>query len=161
MAEFAAAASGGGLASLEVQCCKGLAEYYSSYKSCDQQIEATYKEIEILTNIFGVLERALSQHYTDQAQEATIKQIESNLTACQERVGILQTYLESCRNVGATSDSSVQLQRVKTPALFPFREKTLRLLRENVQSLRDDLQLALETLQLYVSIMLCPAPCSL
>ena len=83
MAEFAAAASGAGLASLGVQCCNGLAEYYASYQTYDEQIGAAQEGIQVLTTTnFEVLERVISQYASDLAYEAAIRQVETILTLC-------------------------------------------------------------------------------
>ena len=144
MAEFAAVASGAGLASFGLQCCKGLAVYYSSYKAYDEQIRATHEEIDILTNLFRRLEHILSGVPVDPAQVSSVKQVEGILGSCRGRLQTLQDVLHKCQSITLSNTSSARLQRIKSQALFPFKEQTLLTLRENVHSLRENLQLALQ-----------------
>ena len=144
MAEIAAVASGAGLASFGLQCCKGLAVYYSSYKAYDERIGATHEEIEILTNLLQNLENILSRNPVDPVQASSVKQVESILDPCRARLQKLQDVLDKCQSVASPNNKLVKLQRIKSKALFPFKEQTLLTLRENVHSLRGDLQLALQ-----------------
>lgn len=144
MAELAAVASGAGLASFGVQCCKGLAVYYSSYKAYDEQIGATHEEIEILTKLFQSLEHVLSRIPVDPVQASSVKQVESILDPCRVRLQKLQDVLDGCQSIARPNKKSARLQRIKSKASFPFKEQTLLSLRENVRSLREDLQLALQ-----------------
>lgn len=143
MAEFAAFASGAGLASFGLQCCKGLASYYSSYKAYNEQIGATHEEIEILTSLFQRLEHVLSRILVDPAQASYVKQVEGIIGLCRGRLQTLHDVLHKCQSITLSNNTSARLQRIKSQALFPFREQTLLTLRKNVHSLREDLQLAL------------------
>ena len=144
MAELAAVASGAGLASFGLQCCKGLAVYYSSYKAYDEQIGATHEEIEILTKLFQNLEDVLSRIPVDPAQASSVKHVESILDLCRGRLQRLRDVLDNCQSIALSNNKLVRLQRIRSKALFPFKEQTLLTLRKNVHSLREDLQLALQ-----------------
>ena len=150
MAELAAAASGAGLVSLGIQCCKGLTAYYSSYKAYNEQIGGTHEEIEVLKSLFENLERVLSRNTADPAQESYVQQVDAIITLCRGRLQNLQSVLENCQSIALPSSISARLQKIKSQALFPFKEQTLLTLRENVQSLRGDLQFALHVFQAYV-----------
>ncbi|KAL8903185.1 MAG: hypothetical protein Q9171_007488 [Xanthocarpia ochracea] len=67
---------------------------------------------------------------------------------CRGRLQALQAFLETCQSVALPNSTAVLLQKIKARVLFPFKEKTLLTLRENVQSLRDDIQFALSVLQI-------------
>ena len=144
MATLAAVASGAGLASFGLQCCKGLAGYYSSYKAYNEQIGATHEEIEILTSLFQTLEDLLSRVSVDPAQASGVKQVDGILGLCQGRLQTLQYVLQKCQSITLSNNTSARLQRIKSQALFPFKEQTLLTLRENMHSLRENLQLALQ-----------------
>ncbi|KAL8943287.1 MAG: hypothetical protein Q9211_001034 [Gyalolechia sp. 1 TL-2023] len=148
MAEFAAAASAAGLASLGIQCCKGLTTYYSSYKAYDKQIGAIFEQIQVLTAFFVKLERVLSRNAAYPSQASSLQQVDGILTMCRGRLQKLQSVLDQCQSVTLPNSTSVSLQKIKARALFPFREQTLLTLRENVQSLRGDLHFALSVLQI-------------
>ncbi|KAL8840045.1 MAG: hypothetical protein Q9176_004067 [Flavoplaca citrina] len=154
MTEVAAAASAAGLASLGIQCCKGLTTYYNSYKAYDEQIGAVHEQIQVLTALFEMLERVLSQNAANPSQASSLQKVDEILNMCQGRLQVLQAFLETCRSVALPNSTAVLLQKIKARALFPFKKKTLLTLRENVQSLRDDIQFALSVLQMYVSAIL-------
>ena len=143
MAEVAAVASGAGLASFGLQCCKGLANFYSAYKAYDEKIGATHEEIEILTKLFHNLEDVLSRTPVDPVQASSVKRVNETLGLCRARIQKLQDVLDKCQSIASPNNKLVKLQRIKSKALFPFKEQTLLVLRENVHSLRGDLQLAL------------------
>ena len=151
MAELAAVASGAGLASFGIQCCKGLTAYYSSYKAYDEQIGAIHGEIESLTSLFEKLEQVLSRNTVDPAQESYKNKIDGIIILCRGKLQKLQSVLEKSQTVTQPYSKLARLQKIKSKALFPFREKTLLILRENVQSLRGDLLVALNVFQTYVS----------
>ena len=153
MAELAAVASGAGLASFGIQCCKGLTAYYSSYKAYDEQVGAIHQEIEILTSLFEKLERVLSRNTADPAQESYKKQIDEIIILCRGKLQKLQSVLETCQSVALPNPTLARLKKIKSQTLFPCKEKTLLTLRENVQSLRENLLLALHVLQTYVSTL--------
>ncbi|KAL8938344.1 MAG: hypothetical protein Q9216_003945 [Gyalolechia sp. 2 TL-2023] len=149
MAEVAASAAG--LASLGIQCCKGLTTYYNSYKAYDEQTGATLEQIQVVTTLFENLERVLSRNAANPTQVSHLQQVDRILNLCQGRIQKLQSVLEKCQGVALPSNTSDAWRRIKSQALFPFREQTLLTLRDNVQSLVGDLQLALNILHLYVS----------
>ena len=146
MAEVAAVASGAGLASFGLQCCKGLANYYSSYKAYDEQIGATHEELKILTKLFQNIQDVLSRFPVDPAQASSLKHVESILDSFRIRLQKLQDVLHNCQNIALSNNKAIRLQRIKSKALFPFKEQTLLTVRENVHGLRQDLQLALQVL---------------
>ncbi|KAL8901691.1 MAG: hypothetical protein Q9207_005077 [Kuettlingeria erythrocarpa] len=147
MAEVAAAASAAGLASLGLQCCKGLTTYYSSYQAYDERIGAAFEQIQGLTAIFEQLERLLSQQTRPPAQGSSLQQVDTCLNRCRGSLNKLESMLQICQSVALPNTTMASWRKIKSQALFPFREQTLRTLRENVQSLRDDLQVSLSILQ--------------
>ena len=147
MAEVAAVASGAGLASFGLQCCKGLANYYSSYKAYDEKIGATHEELEILTKLFQNLENLLSRIPVDPAQASSLKHVERIIDLSRGRLQTLQDVLDSCQSIASSKKKSTRLQRIKSKTLFPFKEQTLLIVRENVHNVRDDLHLAMQVFQ--------------
>ena len=148
MAEFAAAASGAGIASLGVQYCRGLATYYSSYKDYDEQIGAIEEQIEMLTSLFEQLGRSLSRLSVNTVEASSVHEIESILGRCQRKLQALNVHLRKCQAVPVPQISSAKLANLKSRVLYPFREKSLLTLRENVQNLQGELQLSLQILQM-------------
>ncbi|KAL8713651.1 MAG: hypothetical protein Q9225_006717 [Loekoesia sp. 1 TL-2023] len=147
MAEFAAAASGAGLASLGIQCCKGLTTYYFSFKTYDEQIRATHEQIEVLRSLFEKLERMLSRNTADPAQQSYVRQVDEIIILCRGGLQKLQSVLEECQRIAVPNSPSARLRKIKSQALFPFKEQTLLTVRENAKSLQDTLRLALQVFQ--------------
>lgn len=150
MAEVAAAASAAGLASLGIQCCKGLTTYYNSYQAYDEQTGAIFEQIQILTALFEELERLLSRYTANPAQVSGLQLVDRILNLCRGRLQKLESVLQKCQSIALPNSKLASLRKIKSQALFPFREQTLISLRENVQSLGGDLRSALIILQTYV-----------
>lgn len=151
MAEVAAAASAAGLASLGLQCCKGLTTYYNRYKAYHEQTGATVEQIQVLTVLLEELEKLLSRNTANLAQISSLQLVDSILNLCRGRLQKLKSVLQKCQNIAVPNSKFTSLRKIKSQALFPFREQTLLTLRENVQSLGGDLRSALSILQTYVS----------
>ncbi|KAL8909239.1 MAG: hypothetical protein Q9171_005126 [Xanthocarpia ochracea] len=151
MAEVAVAASAAGLASLGIQCCKGLTTYYNSYKAYDEQIGTSHKQVLALTALFKKLERLLSRNTTNPAQVSQLQHIDKilflNPDSCRHKLQKLESVLQKCQRTTLPSGKVTLMLKIKSRALFPFREQTLLTVRENVRSLRDDLKFALNIFQ--------------
>lgn len=152
MAEIAVAASAAGLASLGIQCCKGLRTYYSSFKAYDEQIGANIEQTQVLAVLFENLERVLSRNAANPARTSSLQRVDGILSKCRDRVERLRSVLEKCQSTTLPSGQLGSLQKIKTRALFPFRQQTLITVRENVESLRSNLQFALNISQMCVSL---------
>jgi len=89
-----------GVVSLGLQVCRGLVDYYDSWKSYSEDIAATHGYLKGLQKALGLLKESLKSHPPPANLEAAAKE---SIAACEEGVGRLEKKL---RKVEHTSKSS-------------------------------------------------------
>ncbi len=148
MAELATAGSVVGLISLGIQSCQGLTSYYSAWKSYDEQISQTYRNIDELKITCENLERELQRMTVD--QDPAIQQVVRLITSCQDGIHDLCYALGHCRSTKVPHSLDAKIKLFRARALYPFRKQTLETLIDSVHSIQSNLGSALQILQLYV-----------
>ena len=148
MAELATAGSVVGLISLSIQSCQGLASYYSAWKSYDEQIGHTYRNLDELRITCENLERELQR--ITQYQEPAVQQVVRLIASCQDGINSLGHALEKCHSVQIPDTLTAKIRLYRDRALYPFRKQTLQRLRDTVHDIQGNLSSALQILQLYV-----------
>ena len=136
-----------GVVSLGIQVCNGLVQYYSAYKDYDENVKTTVSQIEDLSNILTVLQSTLHARVPDPVQ---LKIVEDSIASCSNGIGVLKKKLEKVKNVESPPTLREYLKSQARRMIYPFKESTLAKLRETVSELRQNLGLAIHTLQLYV-----------
>ena len=148
MAEVATAGSIVGLISLSIQSCQGLTSYYSAWKSYDEQIGQTYRNLDELRitceNLKSELQRII-QH-----QEPAVRQVVRLIASCQDGINSLGHALDQCRSSTVPHTLGARIDAYRARALYPFRKETLQTLKGTVHDIQSNLSSALQTLQLYV-----------
>ena len=150
MAELATAGSLVGLISLSIQSCQGLTSYYSAWKSYDEQIGHTHRNLDELRITCENLERELQRITQD--QEPVVQQVVRLIASCQDGINSLRHALEQCQSVQIPDTLTAKIKLYRARALFPFRKQTLQRLKDTVHSIQGNLSSALQILQLYVEI---------
>lgn len=150
MAELATAGSLVGLISLSIQSCQGLTSYYSAWKSYDEQIGHTHRNLEELRTTCETLELELQR--ITQYQEPAVQQVVRLIASCRDRINNLHHALEQCRSVQIPHTLAAKLELYRARALYPFRKQTLNTLKDNVHSVQSNLSSAMQVLQVYVGI---------
>ena len=148
MAELATAGSLVGLITLSIQSCHGLASYYSTWKSYDEQIGHTHRDLDELRTTCETLERELQR--VTQYQEPAVQQVVRLIASCQDGINALRHALEQCHSVQIPHTLAAKLELYRARALYPFRKQTLKTLKDNVHNVQGNLSSALQVLQLYV-----------
>ncbi len=148
MAELATAGSVVGLISLGIQSCQGLTSYYSAWKSYDEQISQTYRNIDELMITCENLERELQRMTVD--QNPAVRQVVRLITSCQDGIHDLCYALGQCRSTKVPHSLDAKIKLFRARALYPFRKQTLQTLIDSVHSIQGNLGSALQILQLYV-----------
>lgn len=154
---FSVAASAVGLVSLGLQVCKGLLDYYASWKDKDTIVTSMYNQLEGTTKTFMTLEDCLRGQ---DLEPRLATRVEDSILSCREGINSLEKKLSKIRREPNRSSSRLQLRNAAHRALFPFKESTLVKLREVVSDLRDNVTMALDALQLY-SLFLTSLRCFL
>ena len=148
MAELATAGSLVGLISLSIQSCQGLISYYSAWKSYDEQIGHTHRNLDELRITCENLERELQRII--QYQEPAVQQVVRLIASCQDGINSLRDALEQCHSVQIPDTLTAKIRLYRSRALFPFRKQTLERLKYTVHSIQGNLGSALQILQLCV-----------
>ena len=148
MAELATAGSLVGLISLSIQSCQGLASYYSAWKSYDEQIGHTHRNLDELRITCENLERELQR--ITQYQESAVQQVVRLIASCRDGINSLRHALEQCRSVQIPDTLTAKIKLYRDKALYPFKKQTLQRLKDTVHDIQGNLSSALQILQLYV-----------
>ena len=153
MAEaFGIAGSAVGVISLAIQVTQGHVQYYGSWKDAKKDVLAICKSAQDLDSILQLLDGTLKQS----RQQDIVQKIEECMSNCVESVTELETELDKVKIFPPTHDSTKPSFKAAANAkfhraLYPFLESTIMKLRENLDHTRNNVNLALEVLQVSVS----------
>lgn len=140
------AASVAGLISLGLELSKGIVEYYSSYRNAERDILSLSDSASALHATLLLVKRRLDQ---DSVEPQVKSQATNSLLACEGSIKRLQEKLEKVYKVPKDDGWRSKMESVKGKLAYPFQEKTLVKLRSDCIEFRDNLQFALQLLQLY------------
>lgn len=142
---FSITGSAVGVISLGLTVLSGLLQYYGDWKDSEQDIAATYTSIEGLTKTFMLIKDTLEGQ---SFRREIVDRVTESSDSCSAGVQSLEKKLAKIR--GATPDKPGEKLRAHArKAAYPFKKSTLIKLAEVVSDLRDNLSLAVNTLQLY------------
>lgn len=143
------AGSAVGIASLGIQICQGLLSYYDSWKNYKSDISGTYECIADLYRTLTLIQESVGRAGLNQTR---VRRVKTCLDSCVDGLDKLQKKLHKLQThmipTGIRQRAWAEVQR----SFYPFRESTLVKLKETVSDLRQRLSLALQVLQLDVSI---------
>lgn len=142
---FSIAGSGVSVISLGLTVLSGLLQYYGDWKGSEKDIAATYTSIEGLTKTFMLIKDTIDGQAF---RRDIVERVTESLDSCSAGVQSLEKKLAKIRK--ATPDKPGEKFRAHArKAAYPFKKSTLVKLAEVVSDLRDNLSLAVDTLQLY------------
>lgn len=133
-----------GVVSLGLNACQGLLQYYSSWKDSQKDVAVMCASLEGLTKTFRLVEGTIEDRKFNQA---IVDRVTASIDLCETGVDELNAKLLKVKMApvkGAKDQTRGQFRR----ALYPFKQSTLLKLREAISDLRDNLSLAISTLQL-------------
>lgn len=136
-----------GVASLGVQACQTLVRYYSQFKSFDEDICTLVLRAEGLEATLQVLE-SLQLRVGDNGIGA-LKQLEQAIQVCAK--GIFSLTEKTAKYGQLTPPTSVEARRrlLKKRLFWPFKRDALMSLRDTLDGLQANLQVALQVYQMY------------
>ena len=146
MEGFAAAANAAGVLNLGLVVCQELLSYYSSWRGAADDVNRMYASIEALAKTLLCLKRTYQKEHLD---VEVVERVKECIKACESGMSSLQKKLDKIKNI--TQANPKRMERMKAQfqrTLYPFKESTLAKLKEICNDLRDDLGLALNTLQM-------------
>jgi Fungal N-terminal domain of STAND proteins len=129
-----------GVVSLGLTVCSDLLEYYGSWKDSTSDVSTLCESLEALTKTFEALDKEVRHLLLD--RESVDIGTESIISCA----GGIQDLKSKIRNVRPGMRAHLQ------QAQYPFRQKMLAKLYHKISDLRSNLDLAVSTLQLDVSI---------
>ena len=141
------AASAAGLISLGIRVIESLVDFYSAYKDLDSDLLGTTQRLESLLEIFGSLEKAISDRKFQEDERDLVKNIEKSIKACDELIQELQAEYKKLNKASSNGFEAV-VRIAGRRATYPFRKSTLQKLDEDIDEIRNNLSFALGVLQL-------------
>jgi ankyrin repeat domain-containing protein 50 len=142
---FSVAGSAVGVISLGLTVCQGLLDYYGSWKDYSSDIEATFNSLAGLTSTLRLLEATINRRHLD--PEAVVR-VQESIISCEDGIGNLERKLKKVQGIQLPSGLKDKLRSQARRAIYPFKTSTLSKLEEIVLDLRDNLSLAVQTLQM-------------
>jgi uncharacterized protein YoxC len=150
MAEaFGIAGSAVGIVSLGIQITQGLLKYYGSWKGQDIDIASICASLDSLSESLKILEKTIQP--PTRFNKNIKDNVEKNVNAISGAIRKLDNELIKVHDV-ESSELGVRLamRRHVRRALYPFKEETFNKIQRLVTEARQNLDLALQVLQMFV-----------
>ncbi|KAJ4345321.1 uncharacterized protein N0V89_011451 [Didymosphaeria variabile] len=132
-----------GVASMGIQVCQGLLEYYQSWKGYEEDIREAYSAITELSRTFKLLEEGLTMQRTS----TLVSQAQESLMACKDGVQQLEKKLKKLHKE-APNGFKEKAHASRLRLLYPFKKSTLEKFKEITQELLLRLAVAIDVLVL-------------
>jgi hypothetical protein len=133
-----------GIASLGIQVCQGLLDYYDSWKSYDSDISSTYNAITDLSKTLILLKTTLQQR----VDEERVGRVRTCVKDCEDALLELEKRRYSLQKYGQPEGLRHKMRAGLQKTWYPFRKETLKALKASVTDVQERLKLALQVLQL-------------
>ena len=146
-----------GLVAFGIKALDGLIDYYRSVKHAPENVQRT---LNTAIGLLDSLKLLQSQLQTPTLNKDFVSRVEEDIEACHESFEELHETLEKIWKIGAEPEGlRNKLALIGKKAIYPFREGTLRLIREYCEDSNKALSISLNILQVYAtpdrSRMLC------
>jgi hypothetical protein len=149
MAELGVMASVVGITSFGLQIAEGLLQYYGSWKDQDSDVADMCVSLDSLSRTLAGLSETLQRHNPPSMpiQERVVESVDRvNITMKK-----LEDELEKVQNTESPKPGvRAAIRRHVRRTLYPFKEETLRKIRNAVSEARSDLNLTLQVLHMLV-----------
>ena len=133
-----------GIASLGIQVCQGLLDYYDSWKGYDSDISSAYDAISDLSKTLILLKTTLQQ----QTDEERVGRVRTCVKDCEDALLELEKRRNSLQKYGQPEGLRQKMRAGLQKTWYPFRKETLEALAASVTNVQERLKLALQVLQL-------------
>ncbi|KAL7924052.1 hypothetical protein ACQKWADRAFT_319904 [Trichoderma austrokoningii] len=150
MAEALGVASGVvGIISFGISICQGILTYYNAFRDSQEDIDQMCISMENAAKTLLAIDLTVRHGSFD---GNTIAVVESSIDLCTQGLHTLAKKLDKIRLTQADGTSRTRLEKTKRKLLYPFKESTLAKLREICHDLQTNLGLAIDALNMQVSI---------
>ena len=139
-----------GAISLGITVCQGLVWYYQGWSAWDDDVKGAIQDIEDVSKFLNILQGRLDKLSTDQAD--VVSQAHKIVTRIRTAVDQLEKIRHACEAVPREDDENQRTRNFLRRSLYPFKQSTLRGLRDAVKQMRGSLTDLIQLLQMYVGI---------
>ena len=145
---LSAAVSTAGLVSLGIQVSQRLISYYQSYTERGESVAKTARSFESLCGRLQNLESTLSGRRFHEGDEPIVQKVSELIESCRDAIDELRRENDKFSDEKKKDNIVSSAKQTFRKVSYPFREGTLMRLRECVSDVRENVLLAIDTLQL-------------
>lgn len=136
---FSISASAAGLMSLAITVCQSLGTYYASWKSYQTDIDRLCRDSEIVSNNMRHLKTSLDSR---EFPAALKQQVESSIEACAGDIRALEAEVTLIKGTKLTEGQQEKIKFFLRRTRYPFKESTLKKLKDSVLCLQAGVEFA-------------------
>jgi hypothetical protein len=149
MAELGVAASVIGIISFGIHTAQGLLQYYGSWRDQDSDVADMCASLDSFSSTLEVLSETFQQH--EPHSMSIEKRVVENVNRVNMAIKKLKDELNKLQSTECPKPGvRAAMRRHVRRALYPFKEETLRKIRDAVSEARSDLDFTLQVLQMLV-----------
>ena len=137
-----------GVVSLGIQVCKGLVDYYQSWKNCSKDIARMVHSAERLLVDLSNIEDAIKAETDRSGPGPMTDAVTANVESCKEAIDALKAELDKFKQFKPPKDLKTKIKSKARAFFYPFREGTMRDLEALISHARDALSPAISGVQL-------------
>lgn len=139
-----------GIVSFGLIACQGLLKYYESCRSSNESIKTMCSNLEDLAEVLAVMDQIIKIRRADNVlQTDTALVVENAMKSCEFPLKKLRKKLDKVSSNNTGTGTADKLTFFGRKLQYPFKESTIIKIKHLVQESRDNLQLALATLNMY------------
>lgn len=139
-----------GIVSLGIQVTQGLLKYYGSWKDQDSDISDMCASLDSLWETLKILSNTIQP--PARFDKAIKDSVEENVNCTDGAMGRHNDELKNVKDTESTM-SGARMRRHVRRLLYPFREETLSKIRRFISEARQNLDLALQVLHVFVCLI--------
>lgn len=132
-----------GVVSLGITVCQSLVSYYASWKDYDDDIGQTHRHLEDVSNRLQVIRTVLQ---AASSPPEVRRQVKTAVLMCTGNIGTLERKLAKVRNTKPPIGIGDRVKAHFLRAQYPFKEATLKKLKDSSTALQTNLGVAISLL---------------
>ncbi|CAG8976382.1 hypothetical protein HYALB_00006155 [Hymenoscyphus albidus] len=141
MSGFDVAAGVVGMVSLGLQCCKGIATFYGSYKDYGPKMEQLLESTKNCRRVLEIISTITINHGS--LNPSASQSIEDCIVACVDALEVVEMRLKKLKPSDKPWKYGHSMQRIFDKSVYCFKETTLLSLAQSLDSAKDDVTRAL------------------
>lgn len=140
-----------GIISLGVTACQGLITYYQAWEAWEDDVRGAMKDVEHVSKFLSLLKARIDKLPADQID--IVNQAHAAKARLAEAIKKFEDIRDNCKAVPAQNGERHKWRNFSRRSLYPFKQSTLRELRDAVRGAREVLTSLLQLLQMQVSLV--------